>query len=358
MAPHRFLVTGALGAVGVWTMRSLLERGHAVVALDVGGDGHRLPLALDAEQRAAVVHVQGDITDPGILERVLDEHAITNVIHLAALQVPFVREDPLAGANVNVTGTVNVLEAVRRRGDGMAAVVYASSIAALPVDHRRHPALGARVNVVGTVNVLEAVRGSARAMGPVVYASSIAAYGANGTLGAGDHPGTLYGVYKRANESTAVRYYEDYGVSSIGLRPHTVYGPARDQGLTSAPTTAMLAAAAGRPYRIPFGGSAQLQYTPDIGEAFARAALLEYDGASIHDVGGPVVAMAELASMIDGGGLITVADDPLPFPSGVDGSSFEALVGDRVIRPVEDGVADAMRRFERLLAEGLVDAPV
>jgi UDP-glucuronate 4-epimerase len=313
MAPHRFLVTGALGAVGVWTMRSLLERGHAVVALDVGGDGHRLPLALDAEQRAAVVHVQGDITDPGILERVLDEHAITNVIHLAALQVPFVRADP---------------------------------------------ALGARVNVVGTVNVLEAVRGSARAMGPVVYASSIAAYGANGTLGAGDHPGTLYGVYKRANESTAVRYYEDYGVSSIGLRPHTVYGPARDQGLTSAPTTAMLAAAAGRPYRIPFGGSAQLQYTPDIGEAFARAALLEYDGASIHDVGGPVVAMAELASMIDGGGLITVADDPLPFPSGVDGSSFEALVGDRVIRPVEDGVADAMRRFERLLAEGLVDAPV
>jgi nucleoside-diphosphate-sugar epimerase len=309
MAPNRFLITGALGAVGVWTMRSLLERGHDVVALDVGGAGHRLPLALDEAQRAAVVHVQGDITDAAALERVLDEHAITNVIHLAALQVPFVRADP---------------------------------------------ALGARVNVVGTVNVLEAARG--REMGPVVYASSIAAYGAGGTLAAGDHPGTLYGVYKRANESTAVRYFEDYGVSSIGLRPHTVYGPGRDQGLTSAPTLAMVAAAAGTPYRIPFGGSLQLQYAPDIGEAFARAALLEYEGASVHDVGGPVVAMADLAAMIDGG-LVSAGEEPLPFPSGVDGSSFAALVSGDVFRPVRDGVADGMERFRALLAAGLVDAP-
>jgi UDP-glucuronate 4-epimerase len=309
MAPTRFLITGALGAVGVWTMRSLIERGHSVVALDLGGDGHRLPLALDGDQQAAVVHVRGDITDAALLPRVLDEHAITNIVHLAALQVPFVRADP---------------------------------------------ALGARVNVLGTVNVLEAARG--RELGPVIYASSIAAYGAAGTLAAGDHPGTLYGVYKRANESTAVRYFADFGVSSIGLRPHTVYGPGRDQGLTSAPTVAMVAAAAGQPYRIPFGGSAQLQYTPDIGEAFARAALLDYEGASIHDVGGPVVAMADLAALIDPE-LITAAADPLPFPSGVDGESFAALVSGDVLRPVEDGVADARQRFERLLADGLVDAP-
>jgi UDP-glucuronate 4-epimerase len=135
-----------------------------------------------------------------------------------------------------------------------------------------------------------------------------------------------------------------------------VYGPGRDQGLTSAPTVAMVAAAAGRSYRIPFGGSAQLQYTPDIGAAFARAAELEYSGASVHDVGGPVVAMADLAAMIDGG-LISAAEDPLPFPSGVDGSSFATLVGGDVFRPIADGVADAVERFRALLAEGLVDAP-
>ena len=58
--------------------------------------------------------VTGDITDLPAIERVLDEHAITNVVHLAALQVPFCRADPPLGAAVNVVGTVNVFEAVRR----------------------------------------------------------------------------------------------------------------------------------------------------------------------------------------------------------------------------------------------------
>ena len=52
------------------------------------------------------------------------------MIHLAALQVPFCRADPPLGARVNVLGTVNVFEAVKRRADRMAPVVYASSIAA------------------------------------------------------------------------------------------------------------------------------------------------------------------------------------------------------------------------------------
>jgi nucleoside-diphosphate-sugar epimerase len=314
---RRFLITGALGAIGVWTMRTLLEDGHSVVALDVGADGHRLPIALDPGQIDAVVRVHGDITDLGVVERAIDEYAITDVIHLAALQVPFVRADPALGARVNVVGTVNVFEAVRRRRDRI---------------------------------------------GPVVYASSIAAYGAAGTLAADDLPGTLYGVQKRDNEGTALRYFEDYGVSSIGIRPHTVYGPGRDQGLTSAPTTAMLAAAARARYRIPFGGSAQMQYAPDVGAAFAAAAQLEYEGGSVHDLGGPVVALADLAGLIEAAepeaaGLVSTTGDPLPFPSGKDGSSFAGLVGDQLMRPAEDGVADALRRFERLLADGLVEPP-
>ena len=168
----------------------------------------------------------------------IDEHDITGVVHLAALQVPFVREDPVAGAKVNVTGTVNVLEAVRRRGDGMAPVVYASSIAALPTE-------------------------------------------------AGEYPGTLYGVFKLANEGTARRYFEDYGVSSVGLRPHTVYGPGRDQGLTSAPTAAMVAAAKGEAFTIPFGGALQFQYSADAGEAFVRASEAGAKGASVHNLDGP-----------------------------------------------------------------------
>jgi UDP-glucuronate 4-epimerase len=306
---RRYLVTGAFGAIGVWTLRSLLERGHRAVTFDIGGSGHRLPLALAREQLDAVVQVRGDITDLETLERVLDEHEITNVIHLAALQVPFVRADPVLGARVNVVGTVNVLEAVRRRADRI---------------------------------------------GPVLYASSIAAYG--------DPPSTLYGVFKQANESTAVRYFEDFGVSSIGLRPHSVYGPARDQGVTSAPTTAMLAAVAKVPFRIPYGGGATLQYAPDTGEAFVRASELQYEGASVHDLDGPVASMQEVIATIeslapDAAGLISAEQQPLPFPPDVDSRSFTDLVGGPAMRPLEEGIADALRRFERLLADGLVSPP-
>ena len=57
------------------------------------------------------------------------------------------------------------------------------------------------MNVTGTVNVLEAVRRRGDGMGPVVYASSIAALKAD----AGEYPSTLYGVFKLANEGTARR---------------------------------------------------------------------------------------------------------------------------------------------------------
>jgi nucleoside-diphosphate-sugar epimerase len=187
-------------------------------------------------------------------------------------------------------------------------------------------------------------------------------YGPAGTLAADDHPGTLYGVYKRANETTALRYFEDYGVSSIGLRPHTVYGPGRDQGVTSAPTAAMLAAAAGVPFRIPFGGRVQLQYTPDAGEAFARTAEQRLEGASVHNLDGAPVAIDDLVGLIEAAapaarGLISADDAPLPFPGEVDGASFVELLGGSVMRPVEDGVADTLRRFERLLDDGVVAPP-
>ena len=307
----RYLVTGAYGAIGAWTLRALLDRGHETIALDLGEDAPRLAIALEPEQAERVVRVRGDITDLKLVERVLDEHAVTHVIHLAALQVPFVRANPPLGAAVDVLGTVNVFEAVRRRRDRIAPVVYASSIAA---------------------------------------------------LGGGEHPSTLYGVFKWANEGTAERFFEDYGVSSIGLRPHTVYGPGRDQGLTSAPTTAMVAAAAGVRFHIPFGGSVQMQYTADVGEAFARASELEYRGASVHNLDGPVVSMPELLELLaeavpEAAKLITADREPLPFPAEVDHASWLELVGGPVMRPIEAGVTDAVERFRALLADGRVRPP-
>ena len=109
----RYLVTGAYGAIGVWTIRSLLDREHEVVSFDVGEQAPRLALALAPEEAERITRVRGDIADLNAVEQALDEHGITHVIHLAALQVPFVRADPPLGARVDVLGTVNVFEAVR-----------------------------------------------------------------------------------------------------------------------------------------------------------------------------------------------------------------------------------------------------
>jgi nucleoside-diphosphate-sugar epimerase len=268
---------------------------------------------------ARVRRRQGDITALDEMERVLDDEAITHVIHLAALQVPFCRADPPLGARVNVFGTVNVFEAVRRRADRIASVVYASSIAAY--------------------DALEE---------------------GGGTVEMSGQPGTLYGVYKRANEGTAHVYWADHGVRSVGLRPHTVFGPGRDQGLTSAPTIAMLAAAAGRAYRIPFGGTSQFQYAPDAARAFVAAARAAADGASVHNLAGTSVSMAEVVAAIaaaapDSAGRIEFDEVLLPFPGAVDASSFAVLVGGIPETPFPEAVADSVARFRDLITRGLVD---
>ena len=320
---ERFLVTGAHGCIGAWVIRALISEGAHVVALDLSDDDHRLRMVLSESELRALPLVRTDITDLESLERTLAEHEITNVIHLAALQVPFCRADPSLGAQVNVVGTVNVFEAAARRSARMAPVVYASSIAAYDaVD-----ADGA--DAESTVN--------------------------------GGVPGTLYGVYKRANEGTAALYWSDRRLPSVGLRPHTVYGPGRDQGLTSSPTAAMLAAAAGNPFDIPFGGSFQLQYAPDVAAAFILASRSHAQSASVHNLNGRSVHMSEVIAAIeeaapDAAGTITFVDTELPFPAEVDHASLLEVMGEPPETPLSDGIRDTITRFRELLAAGTVSA--
>ncbi len=112
---HRTLVTGALGCLGAWTLKALLDLGEEPVGFDLGSDDARLRLVLSEDQRARVTLVEGDVTDAAAVGSALDEYEITNVVHLAALQVPFCRADPERGARVNVHGTVVVLEAIKAR---------------------------------------------------------------------------------------------------------------------------------------------------------------------------------------------------------------------------------------------------
>src|SRR5688572_24013020 len=128
---ERWLVTGAYGCVGAWTVRTLLREGATVVGYDLPGDGHRLRLIMGDDEIDRIPIVHGDVTDLDHLRETLTAQGISHVVHLAALQVPFIRADPPRGALVNVIGTLNVFEAVKARiagGARMGPVVYTGSV--------------------------------------------------------------------------------------------------------------------------------------------------------------------------------------------------------------------------------------
>src|SRR5262245_32131598 len=237
----RVLLTGGYGCIGSWIVRTLLGRGHQAWIYDLKEDPHRLELILEPEQLRRVQFVQGDVTELPALREALRKHQITHVIHLAGLQVPICRADPLLGAKVNVLGTLAVFEAVKQSGGQVERLVYASSGAVFgpPGDY---PPGRLADNVLLT-------------------------------------PTTHYGVFKCCNEGNARIYFQEHALSSIGLRPWTVYGVGRDFGMTSEPTKAIKALALGRSYHISYGGWQDLQYVDDVAQTFFRCLVKSYEGA-------------------------------------------------------------------------------
>lgn len=305
---QRVLVTGALGCVGAWAVKAVLEDGDEPVGFDLGDATHRLELILSSGERERLTLVRGDITDLDALGRTLDEHAITRVVHLAALQVPFCRADPVLGARVNVVGTVNVFEAVKERLDRIPGVAYASSAAVYgPADPSPAPETG------------------------------------------GLAPATIYGVYKLANEGTARLYESESGVPSTGIRPYVVYGPGRDQGMTSGPTQAMQAAVLGEGFAIGYGGVAQYDYAPAVGRAFVTAAAAPA-GAVVANFPGVTASMADVVGAIEAAapevaGRITYEEAPLPFPAQLEASALERAIGPVAQPALADGVRETIARF-------------
>ena len=318
---RRTLVTGALGCLGAWTVKLLTEDGSRVVAADKGSDRKRLDLVMGRAAAADVELVENDVTDIEAVEALLDEHAITNVIHLAALQVPFSKANPPLGAAVNVVGTANIFEAAKRRGG----------------------------------------------MGPVVYASSIGKYSAadidpdDGILheDATVTPINHYGVYKHANEGTARVYAADDGIASVGLRPMVVYGPGRDQGLTSDPARAILAAVVGRDFEIAFGGRILLQYAADVAAAFVAASRSERDGAAVYNVDGILAGVDEFIAALDravpgAASRITHREQPLGLPEAIETTSLAEL-GPPPVTPLDEAIAASVALYRARLDAGELD---
>lgn len=323
MAGSRFLVTGAMGCLGAWVLYHLVESGREAVSFDLSEDRRRLDLLLTAEEQERITFVTGDLTDAEGVAGAVRDHGVSHIVHLAALQIPFCRADPALGARVNVVGTVNVFEAAKRAG--IEHLAFASSLAVYG------PAERYRADETGVV-----------------------------ADGAPFAPQTHYGVYKEANEGTARIYWHDDGIGSTCLRPYTVYGVGRDQGLTSEPTKAMLAAAAGRDYHIGFGGRMQFHYASDVARQFIEAAETPLGGAFGFNLGTEPVSVSEVARLIEKlkpGVRVTHADTLLPFPEGLgSGALGERLPGVKPT-PLEEGVRATLDSFEACLADGRLQPP-
>jgi nucleoside-diphosphate-sugar epimerase len=175
----RTLVTGAAGFIGSRLCNRLVSEGHDVVGFDDLSEG-RLDNLSDSPE---VAFVEADLRDDQAVARAGSGCDV--IFHQAAKRsVPRSLVEPLLTADVNVRGTLNVLEAAR--------------------------ASGARV----------------------VYASSSSVYGDQETLplheGMLPAPKSPYAATKLADEALAIAYHHSLRLPSVGLRYFNVYGPRQD----------------------------------------------------------------------------------------------------------------------------------
>lgn len=184
------LIIGA-GLVGSQIARILVEEGERPVILDLAPQPEALADIVDPEK---LTLRRGDILNPLDIVRVLRQDAITRVIHTAAnpLLTLGAQQDPYGAIQVNIMGTVNVLEAARLHG-------------------------------------LERV---------VVTSSSVLAYYLTGGEDQGDahreeafpRPATFYSATKQAVESLGLNYARWCNLDVLAVRFGAVAGPWRGHG--------------------------------------------------------------------------------------------------------------------------------
>jgi UDP-N-acetylglucosamine 4-epimerase len=176
-----YLVTGGAGFIGSHIVEELLKRGHRVRVLDNFLTGKRENLALFAER---IELVEGDIRDPAACQRAVE--GMNYVLHQAALpSVPRSVADPITTNEINVRGTLNVLQAASEAG--VKRLVFASSSSCYGDD----PSLPKR----------------------------------EGTEG---RPLSPYAVSKLAGEKYLQVFALTYGLETVSLRYFNVFGPRQD----------------------------------------------------------------------------------------------------------------------------------
>lgn len=248
------LVTGGSGFIGSWVLRDLVRSGHRTVVVDVA-PAHQRWQRIIGEQARELIWADAKLTDRDALRAIIEQHGVTHIIHLAALLTPQCQQDPWRGCEINVLGSTSVFDAARTSG---------------------------RVKSIS-------------------YASSYAVYGPESAENndGPNRPPMFYGAFKQAVDLITEQYWRHSGIASVAVRPHVVYGPERDQGLTAGPSLACKAAVCGDSYTVGYTGRVGYDYVEDVARAFVRSAFECPLGATVADLPGEQASTEEFVRAIE-----------------------------------------------------------
>lgn len=242
------IVVGGNGMFGNGTIRALLERDVQVVSFDLAPR----PWYMD-DLADRVKFIRGDLLSPTDLLRVCKSENVDRIIHLAGYMTAACQDNPWAGCNLNIMGTVMVLDVARILG--LKRVVCAGSTAAAG-------------NVSG------------------VFTEDLPR-----------EPISIYGLTKLAVEHLVENYARSHGVDGLVLRPTLGYGPGRWHW---PPFDLVVPALRGEVVKIKdTGWTLDLLYYKDCGRAFATAALAESPPHRVFNLGNGIGRRLPLPEVVE-----------------------------------------------------------
>jgi UDP-glucuronate 4-epimerase len=308
------LITGGAGFIGSHLAQALRARGEAAVLLDNFNDYYdpalkRVNVARLADDPGVTV-IEGDVRNATLVNQVVADHGIRRIAHLA----------------------------------GMAGVRSSVEAAALYFD----------VNVTGSLNLLEAAR--THGIEQFIQASTSSVYGSTTRIpfvedDAADRPLAPYPASKRAAEVLAHSYHHLFGLNVTCLRFFNVYGPRGRPDMM--PIKVIKAISEDRPITLFSGGQISRDWTYIDDVVAGIAAALEHPlGYEILNLGfGAPLSMTEFVDIIEelsGKAAIRVnaptppSDPPITF---CDNSRIRRLLGFAPTVPVQNGLARTWRWY-------------
>ena len=240
------LIFGGCGFLGSWITKALLKKNLKITIFDLRIKTDLLKNLIGNDLNK-INFIEGDISD---YEQVLKATEDMNyILNLAGLMTPDCSSNPSLGAEVNVKGSINVFEAIKK--NNIKFLIYTSSGGVYGNEDKYNP-----------------------------------------------FPETHYGAFKLAVEGMARAYFNESLISSVGLRPFVIYGPGREVGGTAGVTLACKAAKQNFEYTVGFSGKVGFVYVEDVTNLVERLIDKAPVGAITMNINGITTSVENFVSII------------------------------------------------------------